>query len=204
MTSLELVNYRNWLIQRRNLMPPNPFCWTWIQTHLPDWFMTTAYEKTTGRFTEPIGPHPEQIRLLAYTAVGAGYRGLGYWSDRFLADSHMGRDRLLALALLNQEFRMLEPLLVDFQEAAAVDRDLAPLRSGRRPRDRQGRPRAAHLGRTRFAIRAAARVRLPAHHESADGAGELHGLGGLSRPLPLVCDPARSGRTRDQAGEISI
>jgi hypothetical protein len=116
MTSLELAGYRNWLIQRRNLMPPNPFCWTWIQTHLPDWFMTTAYEKTTGRFTEPLGPHPEQIRLLAYTAIGAGYRGLGFWSDRFLADSHMGRDRLLALALLNQEFRMLEPLLVASKE----------------------------------------------------------------------------------------
>jgi hypothetical protein len=112
LTSLELTAYRNWLIQRRLLMPPDTFCWTWIQTHLPDWFMTTAYQRTTGRFTEPIGPQPEQIRLLAYTAVGAGYRGLGYWSDRFLADSHMGRDRLLTLALLNQEFRMLEPLLI--------------------------------------------------------------------------------------------
>jgi hypothetical protein len=112
LTGLELTAYRNWLIQRRRLMPPDTFNWTWIQTHLPDWFMTAAYERTTGRFTEPIGPHPEQIRLLAYTAIGSGYRGLGYWSDRFLADSHLGHDRLLALASLNQEFRMLEPLLV--------------------------------------------------------------------------------------------
>ena len=116
LTSLELTEYRNWLLQRRLLLPPDTFCWTWVQTHLPDWFMTTAYERTTGRFEEPIGPQPEQIRLLAYTAVGSGYRGLGYWSDRFLADSHMGRDRLLALALLNQEFRMLEPLLVGAKE----------------------------------------------------------------------------------------
>ena len=71
LTSLELPAYRNWLIQHRLLMPPDTFCWTWIQTHLPDWFMTTAYERTSGRFTEPIGPQPEQIRLLAYTAVGA-------------------------------------------------------------------------------------------------------------------------------------
>ena len=35
------------------------------------------------------------------------------WSDRFLADSHQGTDRLLELALLNQELRMLEPLLLD-------------------------------------------------------------------------------------------
>lgn len=112
LTSMELDDYRKWLMQRRLLLPPDAFCWTWIQTHLPDWFMTTAYERTTGKFTEPIGPHPEQIRLLSYIALGCGYRGLSYWSDRFLADSHMGRDRLLALALLNQEFRLLEPLLV--------------------------------------------------------------------------------------------
>ena len=66
-------------------------------------------------FAEPIGPQPEQIRLLTYTALGAGCRGLGFWSDRFLADSHTGRDRLLQLALLNQELQMLEPLLVTAQ-----------------------------------------------------------------------------------------
>jgi hypothetical protein len=112
MTSLELDDYRKWLMQRRLLLPPDAFCWTWIQTHLPDWFMTAAYERTSGKFREPIGPHPEQIRLLSYIALGCGYRGLGFWSDRFLADSHTGRDRLLALARLNQEFRLLEPLLV--------------------------------------------------------------------------------------------
>lgn len=116
LTSLELGDYCQWLMQRRRLLPEDAFCWTWIQTHLPDWFMTAAYERTTGRFSEPIGPQPEQIRLLSYIALGCGYRGLAYWSDRFLADSHMGRDRLLALALLNQEFRLLEPLLVTVNE----------------------------------------------------------------------------------------
>jgi hypothetical protein len=126
MTSLELQGYRHWLTQRRMLMPADTFCWTWIQTHLPDWFMTTAYERTTGRFTEPIGPQPEQIRLLSYIALGCGYRGLAYWSDRFLADSHAGRDRLLALALLNQEFRMLEPLLVSVKREPQWIQGLIP------------------------------------------------------------------------------
>jgi hypothetical protein len=116
LTSLELRDYCQWLMQRRRLLPEDAFCWTWIQTHLPDWFMTAAYERTTGRFSEPIGPQPEQIRLLSYIALGCGYRGLAYWSDRFLADSYVGRDRLLALALLNQEFRLLEPLLVTVNE----------------------------------------------------------------------------------------
>ncbi len=130
LTSLELDAYRQWLMQRRRLLPEDAFCWTWIQTHLPDWFMTTAYERTTGRFTEPIGPQPEQIRLLSYIAIGCGYGGLGYWSDRFLADSHTGRDRLLELALLNQEFRMLEPLLVTVKDQPQWIRGLLPTPRG--------------------------------------------------------------------------
>jgi hypothetical protein len=113
LTSLELSAYREWLLQRRLLLDPEDYSWTWIQTHLPDWFLTAAYERAAGRFTEPIGPQPEQIRLLTYIAVGCGYRGLGFWSDRFLSDSHMGRDRWLTLALLNQEMRLLEPILVN-------------------------------------------------------------------------------------------
>ncbi|GIW79060.1 MAG: hypothetical protein KatS3mg105_0867 [Gemmatales bacterium] len=117
MTTLELEDYRTWLNQRRLLARPGTFMWTWVQTHLPDWYLATVYNRTdsTSRFSgfsEPIGPQPEQIRLLTYLALAAGARGLGFWSDRFLADSHQGRDRLLTLALLNIEMEMLEPLLV--------------------------------------------------------------------------------------------
>jgi hypothetical protein len=118
LTGLELQQYRDWLLQRRRLVPRETFCWTWIQTHLPDWFTTVAYNRGSNtRFEEPVGPQPEQIRLLSYIALGCGYRGLGYWSDRFLADSHSGRDRLLSLALLNLEMRMLEPLLLEVKDS---------------------------------------------------------------------------------------
>lgn len=117
LTGLELPAYRDWLMQRRQLATPGTFCWTWIQTHLPDWYTSLVYEREPGGgFQEPVGPQPEQIKLMAYTAIGSGYRGLGFWSDRFLADSHTGRDRLLALALLNQELQLLEPLLVSAGE----------------------------------------------------------------------------------------
>jgi hypothetical protein len=112
LTTLELSDYREWLDQRRRLNRPGAFMWTWVQTHLPDWFTQMAYQKPgSATFEEPIGPEPEQIRLLTYIALSAGYRGLGFWSDRFLADSHQGRDRLLTLALLNQELLLLEPIL---------------------------------------------------------------------------------------------
>lgn len=113
MTGLELSQYRDWLNQRRLLGRPDAYLWTWVQTHLPDWYTALVYDRPgNAGFNEPIGPQPEQIRLLTYIALASGAKGLGFWSDRFLADSHQGRDRLLTLALLNLELRMLEPLLV--------------------------------------------------------------------------------------------
>jgi hypothetical protein len=113
MTTLELPRYRDWLNQRRLLANPGTFMWTWVQTHLPEWYTNLVYERgSAAGFNEPIGPEPEQIILLTYIALASGCRGVGFWSDRFLADSHQGRDRLQVLALLNQELEMLEPLLV--------------------------------------------------------------------------------------------
>jgi hypothetical protein len=113
-TTLELSGYRDWLDMRRRLTieKMDNYSWTWIQTHLPDWYTRLVLDGDGEQgFKEPVGPMPEQIRLLAYCAVAAGYRGLAFWSDRYLADSHQGRDRLLAMALLNQELRLLEPIL---------------------------------------------------------------------------------------------
>ncbi len=114
LTSLELPAYREWLDTRRRLAS-DAYCWTWVQTHLPDWFVRLR-DLDKDSFAEPIGPLPEQIRLLTYTAIAAGYRGLAFWSDRYLADSHQGKDRLLAMALLNQEIQLLERLLLNSEK----------------------------------------------------------------------------------------
>ena len=116
-TSLELDRYSQWLAQRKILASGSRFQWTWIQTHLPEWQTKMLYGKTfADGFTEPIGPQPEQIRLLTYLALASGSKGIGFWSDKFLADSHQGRDRLLQIALLNQEIEMLEPLLLHLND----------------------------------------------------------------------------------------
>lgn len=112
-TSLDLVKFRDWLVQRRALERPGTFTWTWIQTHLTERYTQLVYDRSASAvFDEPIGPQPEQIRLLTYIALATGCHGLGFWSDRFLADTHQGRDRLLAVALLNLELQMFEPLLL--------------------------------------------------------------------------------------------
>jgi hypothetical protein len=130
MTGLEMTNYREWLNQRRLLAQPGSFTWTWVQTHLPDWYANLVYEQgSDSAFKEPIGPQPEQVRLLTYTALSAGCRGLGFWSDRFLADSHQGRDRLLGMALLNQELQMLEPLLVTAKSPSWINTSVAEIKA---------------------------------------------------------------------------
>ncbi|OWK47347.1 hypothetical protein [Fimbriiglobus ruber] len=118
-SSLEMEMYREWLTQRRALTGPGKLAWTWVQTHLPDWYV----QLLTGRpdcesFDDPIGPHPEQIRILTYLSIATGSRGLGFWSDKFLSNACHGRDRLLELALLNTEIEMIRPILFDTQDAA--------------------------------------------------------------------------------------
>ncbi len=117
MSSIEITGYYEWLKMRRQLGVDN-YNWTWIQTHQPEWYLRMLEEAgdKVGA-DEALGPQPEQIRLLAYIALAAGYRGLAFWSDRSLADSQQGRDRLFAMALLNQELRMLESVLVQSNES---------------------------------------------------------------------------------------
>jgi hypothetical protein len=116
-TGLELADYREWLVQRSNLAEQGIYRFTWIQTHLPEWYLRLVYDQPFKQtFTEPNGPQPEQIRLLTYLALSAGCRGLGFWSDRFLTDAYQGKGRWLMLALLNQELQLLEPMLATVKE----------------------------------------------------------------------------------------
>ena len=118
-TSLELTKYRDWLDQRRELTGGRPVFWTWVQNHLPEWYAANLASRPVEKganpelaFNDPVGPHPEQVRQLAYLSVASGARGLGFWSDRYLADTHQGRDRLQGMALLNTELDLISPVLL--------------------------------------------------------------------------------------------
>ena len=45
MTGLDMIHFDMWLIQRRQLAKNPPYTWTWIQTHLPDWYTALAYDQ---------------------------------------------------------------------------------------------------------------------------------------------------------------
>jgi hypothetical protein len=129
-TDLPLDRHREWLLQRRALSAPGKLHWTWIQAHAPDWYVRMAEPNAAaiqlastlpGKTaaidpTLPIGPQPEQIRLLTYLAIACGYRGYGVWNDRWLAKSHFGTDRATEMYLLNCEMQLLEPVLFAAEE----------------------------------------------------------------------------------------
>jgi hypothetical protein len=130
-TSLEMTRYRDWLTQRRELTGGRPVFWTWVQNHVPEWYVSTVMSRSAEKnanpdvvFSEPVGPHPEQVRQLAYLSVAAGARGIGFWSDRSLADSHQGRDRLQGIALLNTELDLISPILMS---AGTIGDDTRPV-----------------------------------------------------------------------------
>src|SRR5207244_1317711 len=45
MTGLEIGQYRRWLNQRRLRAREGVFLWTWVQTHLPDWYTALVYKR---------------------------------------------------------------------------------------------------------------------------------------------------------------
>jgi len=45
MTGLEIGQYRRWIYQRHFLTHEDTFTWTWVQTHLPDWYTSLVYKK---------------------------------------------------------------------------------------------------------------------------------------------------------------
>lgn len=104
-SSCSLVDYRDWLIQRRDQAWPDTFCWTWIQTEPAPLLTEMAHSLDSPPMLEP-----EQIRLQVYAALAAGVRGLGFWSTTPLDhDSPAARERLLTLTQLSLELDLFEP-----------------------------------------------------------------------------------------------
>jgi hypothetical protein len=142
-SSFTFKNYRDWLIERRNLSRPGSFFFTWIQTEPSP----SVEETRQAAGWNPQVVEPEQLRLELYAALAAGCRAIGFWTHSSLDDDRPGAlERKLMLALLNMELELLEPLLATgnlsgqtpFTAQAAVARNprgaSSPLAVARGPR----------------------------------------------------------------------
>jgi hypothetical protein len=200
MTSLELPQYREWLIQRRRLANPGAFQWTWVQTHLPEWYTALVYDRpkdAAGKptqpdtFNEPVGPQPEQIRLLGARLLFGPLPGRQPPGTRSSAAA-----------------RVAQPGIADAGAVAAVggrtagmDRDVEGGCEGCCLSHRARRAGAADVVGHRRTIRArSGRVQWHDDHRAA-GAGLHAGLGNHARRGALPAGRARRWRHQgDGAG----
>lgn len=101
-TEFSIKDYREFLRQKTRQLRPGTFVSTWLQTEIE-----TPAEMPVVSIVEP-----EQVRQLAYAALSAGCRGIGYWKwSAFNAEFPGARERELMIAITNQEIDLLEPWL---------------------------------------------------------------------------------------------
>ncbi len=108
-TSLELNDYATWVRRRPLLARAGTPIWTTVQTQHNEALQQQLLALEPGS-APPLCVSAEQIRLLAYTAVASGSRGLVFLSDSPLdASDAETQQRAMALELLNLELDVIEP-----------------------------------------------------------------------------------------------
>jgi hypothetical protein len=125
-TSLELNDYGTWVRERPRLARPGTPIWTTVQTQ-PAPSLVQQWQVLGRGATAPTTMAAEQIRLMVYTAVTAGSRGLLFESQSPLsADDPDTQQRAMALELLNLELDLIEPWLAAGNFVATVSADKEP------------------------------------------------------------------------------
>ncbi len=109
----ELGEFQTYLSQRRDLTAgPNPEAtyWAMIDTTPPDSLKGAAWGGHTPPGWARARVQPAQVRMMAYAALAAGYRGWGIRGGPDLSEPE-GRAMLNELAFLNAEFDLIAPIL---------------------------------------------------------------------------------------------
>lgn len=108
-TSLEMNEYSTWVHQQPLLASLGTPIWTTVQTQ-PNESLRQQLLALEPGYAPPLAVSPEQIRLLVYTAVASGSRGLVFLSETPLdAPDPETRQRAMTLELLNLELQLIEP-----------------------------------------------------------------------------------------------
>lgn len=119
-TSLNLTDYAAWVRRQPLLASLGTPVWTSVQTQ-PNEALRQQLAMLDASVPPPLGVTPEQVRLLCYTAVAAGSRGVLFTSDSPLTATDADtRQRAMTLELLNLELDLIEPWAAAGASAAAA------------------------------------------------------------------------------------
>lgn len=120
-TSLQMTDYAMWVRRQPLLASPGTPVWTTVQTQPNEALRRQLLVLEPGS-APPLVVPPEQIRLLAYTAVASGSRGVLFVSDTALdAPDADTQQRAMTLELLNLELELMEPWAAAGSLAAMAD-----------------------------------------------------------------------------------
>ncbi len=136
-TSLEMPDYGTWVRRQPLLALPGTPIWTTVQTQAGEGLRRQLAALSSS--LPPTAMGYEQIKLLVYTAIASGSRGLLFLSDSSLeAQDDQTRQRVTALQLLNLELEVVEPIVAggSFIDTAKSNQ---PLVSGAILRDDRAR-----------------------------------------------------------------
>jgi len=107
-TTFDYKQQRNYLSKKRLLARRGSFLWTWTQVEPAS--DNAEWRAKSG--LQPVVIEPEQVRAQVFAALSAGVRGLGFWKTGALdEDSSITRERVLTIAQINHELKLVEPYL---------------------------------------------------------------------------------------------
>jgi len=120
-SSFELSAYRNWLLERPRLAVPSARIWATIQTEPAVEQIEQVAALLGGRSPPQLGVGTEGTRLLVFSALAAGARGVLFASQTPLdGPDPQSRWRALLLESLNLELEAVEPWAAGSAFVAAV------------------------------------------------------------------------------------
>ncbi len=107
----EYMSQRRLLTVRSNL---GGFFWAWVPAMTPPEVVRNIWGESTPPSWGVPPVQPEQLRLMAYLSLSAGYRGLGFLGDKDLTSSDgPGRALLIEMSFLNLEIDLCEQILAE-------------------------------------------------------------------------------------------
>jgi hypothetical protein len=117
-TCMEPIATLRYLEQRRNLTAlnkPGGLFWSWVQARPPAAIQRAVWGYDTPPPWGVPRVQPEQLRIWAYAALAAGYRGIGFLADGSVT-SESGRPLLTEMALLRAEIDLIETIIAQAPE----------------------------------------------------------------------------------------
>jgi hypothetical protein len=107
-----LLYYQQLLRDRHAIVGPDKFLWTWAQAHVQIWY-TQKYLNPDVNWCPSLYPDGENLRMVVYSALAAGCRGIMYFHAPYFTEEYHGTDRYAEAALIGCELEVIGPWLAE-------------------------------------------------------------------------------------------